>query len=184
MKPNSTCKRIWLWILDGEKNYLALATYNILIASSTNKPLQILKAEFDKYFTYTVKQGSELTFLNYRIIQSEHGISIDQLNHIDQTILKPNFKDIIDKDEKPKFQSAPFPLNPKFEVELFQANPMDEKQIASIKIKYKGAYNHWTGALQYIAVMSRIYSAYAIMRLSGYNSAPSLPCYTALHHFM
>ena len=50
--------------------------------------------------------------------------------------------------------------------------------------KYKGAYNHWTGALQHIAVMSLIDSAYAIMRLSGYNSAPSLPCYTVLHHFM
>ena len=61
---------------------------------------------------------------------------------------------------------------------------MDEKQIASMKRKYKGAYNHWTGALQHIAVMSRIDSAYAIMRLSGYNSAPSLPCYTVLHHFM
>ena len=48
MKPNSTCKGIWLWILDGEKHYLALATYDILIVSSTNKPLQILKAEFDK----------------------------------------------------------------------------------------------------------------------------------------
>ena len=32
--------------------------------------------------------------------------------------------------------------------------------------------------------MCRIDSAYAIMRISGYNLAPSLPCYTALHHFM
>ena len=61
---------------------------------------------------------------------------------------------------------------------------MNEKQIASMKREYKGAYNHWTGALQHIAVMSRIDCSYAIMRLSGYNSAPSLPCYTALHHFM
>ena len=53
-----------------------------------------------------------------------------------------------------------------------------------MKRKYKGAYNHWTGVLQNIAVMSRIDSAYAIMRLSGFNSAPSLPCYTALHNFM
>lgn len=37
---------------------------------------------------------------------------------------------------------------------------MDEKKIASIKIKYKGAQNQWTGALQYIALMSRIYSLY------------------------
>ena len=48
MKPNSTFKGIWIWILDKEKNYLTLATDDILIASSTNKSLQILKAEFDK----------------------------------------------------------------------------------------------------------------------------------------
>ena len=61
---------------------------------------------------------------------------------------------------------------------------MDEKQIASMKIKYKGTYNYWTGALQNIPLISRIDSTYAIMRLSGYNSVPILPCYTVLHHFM
>ena len=62
MKPNSTC-RIWLWVLDHEKIYLTLVTDDILIASILNKPLQILKLEFDKYFTYTVKKGLELAFL-------------------------------------------------------------------------------------------------------------------------
>ena len=117
------------------KNYLALATYNILIASNPNKLLQILKAEFDKYFTYTVKQGPELIFLNYIIVQSEHGINIDQSSHIDQTILKPYFEEIIDTKEQSNFQSTPFMINQKFDVELFQASPMDENQIASMKIK-------------------------------------------------
>ena len=58
------------------------------------------------------------------------------------------------------------------------------KKIASIKSQYKGAYNHWTGELQCIAVMSRIDSVYVIMYLSGYNSEPSFPCYIALNHFM
>ena len=62
-------------------------------------------------------------------------------------MLKPYFKDIINKNEKLKFQSTPFPLNPKFEVELFQVNPMDEKEIKSMKNKYKGTYNHLTGIL-------------------------------------
>ena len=90
--------------------YITLATDDILISSNSNKPLQTLNVKLNKYFTYTVKQGFELTFLDY--------IS-DQSNHIDQTILRPYFKDAIDKSEQPKFQSAPFPINPKFEVELF-----------------------------------------------------------------
>lgn len=54
------------------------------------------------------------------------------------------------------------------QVDFFQETPIDEKQIASMKNKYKGTYNHWTGSLYYI-VMSRIDNVYAIMYLSGYN---------------
>ena len=143
-----------------------------------------MTAQFDRHFTSTVKQGPELTFINYRIIHSKHRIRIDQSNHIDQIILKPYFKDIIDKNEQPKFQSIPSPLNPKFEVELFQKNPIDEKQIKNMKNKHKGAYSHWTIALNRIAVMSQIDSAYAIIPLSGYNSVPNSPCYIALKHFI
>ena len=39
------------------------------------------------------------TFIDYSIVQSKHGISIDQSNHIYQTILKTYFKDVIDKNE-------------------------------------------------------------------------------------
>ena len=39
MKPNSTYKGIWLWVLDDEKHYITLATDDILIASNSNKPL-------------------------------------------------------------------------------------------------------------------------------------------------
>ena len=99
-------------------------------------------------------------------------------------ILKPYFKNIIDKNEQPKFKSTPFPINLKFEVELFQANPMDEKQITSIKNKYQNTYNYWIGALQHIAIIRRIDSAYETMRLLDYNSAISLSCYIALNHFM
>ena len=115
---------------------------------------------------------------------SKYRISIDQSNHIDQTILKPYYKEIIDKKEQPKFQSAPFPINPKFEVELFQVNPMNEKEIKSMKNKYKGTYDHLTGILQHLAIMSQIDSACAIVYLSGYNLARKLPYYIVLRYFM
>ena len=56
MKLNSTYKGICIWVLNEEKTYLVLAIDNVLIASNSNKPLRILKVEFDKYFTYTVKK--------------------------------------------------------------------------------------------------------------------------------
>ena len=54
------------------------------------------------------KRGIELQFLNFRIIQWEHGISIiDQTNHTLQSILN----DYFDKNEKIKYESRPFPLD-------------------------------------------------------------------------
>ena len=41
-----------------------------------------------------------------------------------------------------------------------------------------------TGALQYISVWSREDISHGVMRLSGYNAAPSLPCWKALDHLM
>ena len=69
-------------------------------------------------------------------------------------------------------------------MKLFQANPIDEKQIVSMKRKYKGTHNHSIELFQLIAITSRIDSTYVVMRLSGYNSAPSLPYYIVLNHFM
>ena len=48
--------------------------------------------------------------------------------------------------------------------------------------KYNGKYNKWTGVLKDIVVWSRQDISHAVMRLSGYNAAPSLPCWKALYH--
>ena len=77
MKPNSTCKGVWVWMHKKEKAYLALATDNILYMSTSEEPLNILLEKFSHFFVYEVRRGNEILFLNYRIIQTEHSISID-----------------------------------------------------------------------------------------------------------
>ena len=62
-----------------------------------------------------LKRGTDLQFLNFRIIQSEHGISIDQTNHIIE---------YFDKDEKMKYESSPFLIDSQFAYGLFVALPM------------------------------------------------------------
>ena len=122
----------------------------------------------------------ELQFLNFRVIQSEHGVSIDQSNHIIQSILNEYF----DKDDKVKYESSPFPLDNKFEYELYQSLPMTPEELEEAEKKYKGKYNKWTGALQHISVWSREDISHSVMRLSGYNAAPTLACWKALDHLM
>ena len=61
---------------------------------------------------------------------------------------------------------------------------MTEEELTQAAIQHKGTYNNWTGALQHVAVWSRQDISHAVMRLSGYNAAPSLPCWKALHQVM
>ena len=84
-----------------------------------------------------------MQFLNFRIIQSKHGISIDQTNHILQSILNNYF----DKNKNVKYESSPFPLDNKFEYELYTALPISEVELEKAEKKHNGKYNKWTGAL-------------------------------------
>ena len=179
-KPNTICKGVWVYLKNNQTTYLTLATNDILYMSKHEEPLKELLDKFGDFFSFKVKRGIELQFLNFRIIQSEHGISIDQTNHIIQSIINGSF----DKDEKVKYESSPFPLDSKFEYELYAALPKFEDELEKSKKKYNGKYNKWTDALQHIAVWSRQDISHVVMRLSGYNAAPSLPCWKVLDHIM
>jgi hypothetical protein len=71
-----------------------LETDDLLFISKTRSPFLRLKAELEKIFDLTVCEGSVLKFLNLRIIQSPAGISFDQMQHIQDTLLYDYFKDI------------------------------------------------------------------------------------------
>ena len=47
---------------------------------------------FDEVFTYTLQKSSLINFLNFKIIQSSHGISIDQLTHTNTNFIPQYFK--------------------------------------------------------------------------------------------
>ena len=139
-----------------------------MLFGSTSKVLyDLLLAAFDKYFTYTTRTGTELSFLNYRIIQSEWGISIDQTTHIRQNILAKYFPD---KTMKVPFQSSPFPLDNGVEMKIFEATDLSDKELSELAKIHRGGYSTWAGALLHIAVKSRPDLSYATMRLTGYNS--------------
>ena len=119
MIPNTMCKGVFVWKnIDGEENkhgYLILATYNMILATNSKRASTRLEQTFDRYFTYTKRDDTEISFLNFRVIQSEYGINIDQINHILQKVIKTYFA----TQEKVPFQSSPFPLANTFEMTLF-----------------------------------------------------------------
>ena len=149
-----------------------LATDDMLFGTTDEAAFHQLIAEFDRYFEYTVRTGMELSFLNYRIIQSPYCISIDQWTHIRQNILQKYF---LPPDKIPVV-SSPFPRENSFELKLFQATNLSDEELNQLAKKHRGRYSTWTGALLHIAEKSRPDLAYAAMRLTGYNASPKAPC--------
>ena len=147
MIPVTSSKGLFYWRCGEHTAYLALATDDILLASTSPLLYEKLKATFDTYFAYNTVDGPTLLFFNYRIIQSEHGTSIDQYNHIRQSLLQIFFPDTLSV----QFISSPFLLYPKIEMELFCATPLSEKENDDLAIRYHGSYNHWTDTLLHIA---------------------------------
>jgi hypothetical protein len=109
MVRSSSDHGIFVWIIHNETLYLALATDDILVCSTTRQPFLLLKQELEKLFDLTCVEGNILKFLNLRIIQSPSGISFDQTDHIENTILSEYFKDT--PPSTIKRQPYPFPWN-------------------------------------------------------------------------
>ena len=170
-------KGLFYWEYEDHYGYVSLATDDILLAASDISMYKKMATTFKKYFDFTSDTGSLLHFLNYRIIQSEHGISVDQYSHIRQNILNIFFKPT----DEVAFVSSPFPLDPAFEMELYKSTPLPEEEVEKMTEKYNGAYNQWTGSLLHIASRSRSDISYLAMRLSGYNNCPSQACFKALY---
>ena len=111
---NTTREGIFSWNKNGYKALISLATDDMSFATTHMSLFDILINEFDKYLSTTVLTGSQLTFLNHRVIQSEYGTSIDQTNHIEQKILMTYFGDV--KPSSVPYQSSPFPTNTNLEI--------------------------------------------------------------------
>ena len=153
MKVTTTNKSVFSWNFEGYKSLLAVATDDMLFATEHKKCLDHLCHIISQYFSYTIQSGAELSFLNLRIIQSNHGISIDQTQHIERTILQPYWLD--HPTNKIYFKESPFPLDTKFEYELYDALPLQDSDLVSHHKKHNGSLPKWVGALMHLCVWTR-----------------------------
>ena len=161
MVPETGNKGLFFWEHKGRTVMLALATDDILFAATDCSLYLAIQQVFNNFFAYTTTDGQILYFLNYRIIQSVHGTSIDQYNHIRQTILQVFFNE----GYSIPFHSSPLPLETTIEMDLFRLHPLTDEENEAITTRCNGIYMHWTGALLHIANKSRWDLEYLVMRL-------------------
>ena len=80
--------RLVLW---GFQNLFSNCNEWYIFPTTHKKLFDVFLVECNKYFNYTTRDGDRISFLNFRIVQNSIGISIDQLNHIQQKILNLHF---------------------------------------------------------------------------------------------
>jgi hypothetical protein len=110
---------VFVWKTDSIELFKALATDNFILLISSQALFLSLKTGLEKLFELTLQEGSILRFLNLRIIQSPYGISIDQTDHLVDSIIEPYFKD---RDVSKLLSiTSPFPTDLSFEQLLYEA---------------------------------------------------------------
>jgi hypothetical protein len=80
---------IFIWKQPTSELFLALATDDFIILVDDHVQFIDLKTKFEAMFEVTLQEGANLRFLNLHIIQIPTGISIDQTDHIVETIINP-----------------------------------------------------------------------------------------------
>ena len=67
---------------DGTVSYLTVSTDEVLNTTNNENSFPELTRVFKEHFEMKVQEGSVLKYLNFRICQSPHGLSIDHTDHI------------------------------------------------------------------------------------------------------
>ena len=114
-----------------------------------------------------------MNFLNYCIIQSSHGISIDQTDHICKNVLNTYFPD---KTKQIQLQTIPFTLDSRFQTVIFHVLPLSNNMLQGLKEIFYGWFGHWVEALQYIQEKSCPGLGYSVIYLYGYLSTLIMLC--------
>jgi hypothetical protein len=170
---------VFIWNLPTQTCYSSLETDDLLFLSKTCEPFLQLKQALEQLFDLTICEGNILKFLNLRIVQSPAGVSFDQTQHIQRTILSEYLKDI--PSQSIHRQLFPFPIDSGFEKRLYESPPLTGIELTNATKKFCFAFSHVIGGLMHIATVSQPDLSYCVMRYSGYMACPNQPIFDALH---
>jgi hypothetical protein len=162
--------------------FVAIAIDDCVCFYNDRRKLLRLKRRLEKLFILALQEGNILRFLNLWIIQSPRGISIDQTDHIMETVIGPYFQD---RDTTKMLTiTSPFPADSSFETKLYDSPILTGSALHKLENKYDGSLFHWNGIILHITITTRVDMGHAIMRLSGYLASPNEAIFEALDQTM
>ncbi|MGB2447382.1 MAG: reverse transcriptase domain-containing protein [Candidatus Poseidoniaceae archaeon] len=156
-----------------------ISTDDLLCAFSHDDLFTSLRDHLSRMFDLTTKTGTQLEYLNFRIIQSPHGISFDQSTHILKTIINKFFPPATT--DRLKTVHTPFRTDSAYETELFEDLPADKSQLAALIKRYSGTFPEILGQLMHVYVWSRPELGFGLTRLSRYTQGPTAAAFAGLY---
>ena len=123
-----------------------------LVLTQRQSCLDYFGKHIRQFFLFEVQTGPELSSLNFRIVQSEYGISFDRTGHIQKTILGEYWRDMLPS--KVYFRESPSPNATSFEKGLYSVHPCTDKELQQFKTKHNGSLPHCVGSLLHPVVFA------------------------------
>jgi len=177
--PTSVDKGIFVFMYKNTLVLLAISTDDILLFTKHEEIYHKLQKQLQAAFGTTTQTGHTLHYLNYRIIQSPHAISIDQTDFIISIL------DLyLPRNAKCPRIDTPLRTDKQFDLEVLQSIPALPSELEQLSLEFKGDFRTIFGQICHIMKASRPDLANAVNRLGVFQVAPNRLAFTCVRRVL
>ena len=177
--PTSIDAGVFVIVEKSDVMFLAIATDDILVCTNSDSLEKKIVNQIQTAFTVTLQQGNVISFLNYRIIQTVHGISVDQTPHILDRV-----GTFLPKGEKVAATNTPLRSDKQFNEEVFLSFPATPSELKALEKEFGHKFSTVYGALLHVPTASRPDIANALNRLGVFQSGPNRLAFQSVFRIM
>ena len=177
--PTSVDNGIYVFLYKNTLVLLAISTDDILVFTKYAEFFLTIKTKLHQSFGVTSQNNHVIYYLNYKIIQSEHAISIDQTDFIQEVIEKYIPKNSV----TPKIDT-PLRTDRQFADEIKSSLPADAHELKLLAKEYGADYRTIFGQLCHIMKASRPDLSNAINRLGVFQAAPNRLAFQSVYRVL
>ena len=177
--PTSVDKGIFVFMYKNTLVLLAISTDDILLFTKYEDIYHTIRKQLQAAFGTTTQTGHVINYLNYRIIQSSHAISIDQTDFI-LSILDL----YLPRSTKHPRIDTPLRTDKQFDVEIVNSVPATPSELKQLSVEFKGDFRTIFGQVCHIMKSSRPDLANAVNRLGVFQAAPNRLAFKSIYRVL
>ena len=179
IRHTSVDKGIFVFIYKSSLVLLAISMDNILLFTQYSDIYDSIQDQLQQAFGITTQTGLVLSYLDYKIVQLTHAISVNQTDFILSIV-----NQYIPSTEKTTKVDTPPRTDQNFDNEIKDSTQADDKELKQLCIEYKADFRTIFGQLCHIMKVSRPEIANAKNRLGVFQAAPNRLAFKSVYHIL